>query len=55
MILEMTRHIRPFYVRTHFNGEPVSKIFVDNGSTVNVMPLRMLRALGRCMGDLIET
>ena len=51
----MTRYIRPLYVRAHFNGKPVSKVFVDNGSTVNVMPLRMLRALGRIIDDLIET
>ena len=43
--VEMTRHIRPLYVRAHFNGKPVSKVLVDNGSTVNVMPLSMLRAL----------
>ena len=47
MILEkstvaMTRHIRPLYVKEHFNGKPVSKVLVDNGSTVNVMSLRML-------------
>ena len=53
-IMEMTRHIRPLYVRSHFNGKPVSKVLVDNGSIVNVMPLRMLRALGRSIGDLIE-
>ena len=53
--LKMTRHIRPLYLRAHFNGKPVSKVLVDNGSTVNVMPLRMLRALGRGIGDLIET
>ena len=28
---------------------------MDNGSAINVMPLRMLRALGRNIGDLIET
>ena len=28
---------------------------MDNGSTINVMPLRMLRALGSSIGDLIET
>ena len=28
---------------------------ICNGSTVNVMPLRMLRALGRSINDLIET
>ena len=53
--MEMTRHIRPLYVRAHFNSELVSKVFVDNGSAVNVMPLRMLRTLGRNNGDLIET
>ena len=42
--VKMTRHIRPFYVRGHFNGKLVSKVLVDNGS---VMPLRILRALGR--------
>ena len=53
--IERTRHIRPLYVRVDFNGKPVSKVLVDNGSTINVMPLRMLRALGRSIGDLIET
>ena len=53
--MEMTRHIRPLYVRAHFNGKLVSKVLVDNGSAVNVMSLRMLRALGRGIGDLIET
>ena len=52
--IEMTRHIRPLYVRAHFNGKPLSKVLVDNGSTINVMPLRVLKALGRGIGDLIE-
>ena len=53
--MEMTRHIRPLYVRAHFNGKLVSKVLVDNGSIVNVMSLRMLRTLGRGIGDLIKT
>ena len=52
--MEMTRHIRPLYVRAHFNGKSMSKVLVDNGSAINVMPLRMLRALGRNIGHLIE-
>ena len=52
--MEMTRHIIPLYVRAHFNGKPMSKVVVDNGSTINVMSLRMLKALGRSIGDLIE-
>ena len=42
-------------MRAHFNSKPISKVLVDNGSAVNVMPLRMLRALGRNIDDLIET
>ena len=42
---EMTRHIKPLYVRAHLNGKPVSKVLIDNGSTENVIPLRMLGAL----------
>ena len=52
--MEMTRHIRHLYVRAHFNGKPMSKVLIDNGPTINVMPLRMLRALGRGICDLIE-
>ena len=52
--MEMTRHIKPWYVRAHLNGRSVSKVLIDNGSTINVMPLRMLRALGRSINDLIE-
>ena len=52
--MEMTRHIRPLYVRAHFNSKPVSKVLVDNGSAVNVMPLRMLRELRRSIYDLLE-
>ena len=53
--MEMTRNIRPLNVRAHFYCKPLSKVLVDNGSTVNVMPLRMLRELAIGIGDLIET
>ena len=53
-IVEMIKHIRPLYLRAHFNGKPISKVLVDKGSEVNVMPLRMLRALGRGIGRAIN-
>ena len=53
--MEMMMHIKPLYVRAHLNDRSVSKVLIDNGSTVNVMSLRMLRASGRCISDLIET
>ena len=52
--VEMMRHIKPLYVRVHLNGRLVSKVLIDNGSAVNVMPLRMLRALGGSISDLIK-
>ena len=53
--VEMTRHIMPLYLRAHLNGRQVSKVLIDNGSTVNVMSLRMLGAIGMSISDLIET
>ena len=53
--MEMTRHIKPLYVRAHVNGKPVSKVLIDNESVINIMSLRMLRALGRSICDMIET
>ena len=52
---EITLHIRSLYVRAHFNGKTVSKVLFDNRSAVNVMSLKMSRALGRNIDDLIET
>ena len=53
--MEMTMHVKPLYVRVHLNGRQVSKVLINNGSTVNIMPLRMLRALGMRISDMIET
>ena len=53
--VEMTKHIRPLYVKAYLNGKPVSKVLIDNGSAINVMPLRMLRNLGKNVSNLIET
>ena len=53
--MEMTRQIKPLYVRSYLNDRPVSKVLIYNGSIVNVMPLRMLRAIERSISDLIET
>ena len=52
--VEMTRHIKPLYVRAYLDSMPVSKVLIDNGPVVNVMPLRMMRALRMSINDLIE-
>ncbi|EEF38186.1 conserved hypothetical protein [Ricinus communis] len=45
--LEMTKHIRPLYVKPHLNGRPFSRVLVDNSSAVNILPYKILNALGK--------
>jgi hypothetical protein len=49
------RHMRPLYLRGYVNGKPLTKIFVDGGATVNVMPYTTFRKLGMGPGDLTPT
>jgi hypothetical protein len=49
------RHMRPLYLRGYVNGKPLTKMFVDGGATVNVMPYTTFRKLGMGLGDLTPT
>jgi hypothetical protein len=49
------RHMRPLYLRGYINGEPLTKMFVDGGAAVNVMPYTMFRKLGMGPEDLAPT
>ncbi|CAL1388972.1 unnamed protein product [Linum trigynum] len=51
----MLRHLRPLYIKARLDGMPMSRILVDNGVAVNVMPIRLLRKLGKTTSDLIPT
>ena len=53
--VEMTRHIRPLYIKAHLNGKPISRVLIDDGSVMNVIPSRTLVMLGRTEEDLIPT
>ncbi|CAI0472852.1 unnamed protein product [Linum tenue] len=51
----MLRHLRPLYIKARLDGMPMSRILVDNGAAVNVIPTRLLRKLGKTTSDLIPT
>ncbi|KAH7849292.1 hypothetical protein Vadar_015824 [Vaccinium darrowii] len=51
----MTQHLRPLYIQGHLDGIPVSRILVDNGSAVNLMPCFMLVTLGKGDQDLLPS
>jgi hypothetical protein len=35
---ELSQHMKPLYVRGHIDGRPISKMLVDVGTVVNLMP-----------------
>ncbi|KAA3452374.1 Transposon Ty3-I Gag-Pol polyprotein [Gossypium australe] len=49
------RHMKPLYLRGFVNGKPLTKMFVDGGAAVNVMPYTTFRKLGMGLGDLTPT
>jgi hypothetical protein len=49
------RHMRPLYLKGYVNGKPLTKMFVDSGAAVNVMPYTTFKKLGMGPGDLTPT
>jgi hypothetical protein len=48
-------HMSPLYLKEYVNGKPLTKMFVDSGAAVNVMPYTTFRKLGMGPGDLTPT
>ncbi|KAM1680285.1 hypothetical protein ACFX1X_038122 [Malus domestica] len=48
-------HLKPLYITAHIEGYPVSKVFVDCGATVNIMPVNIMKALRRSNDELIPS
>ena len=49
------RHLKALYVKGFVDGKPMSKMLVDGGASINLMPYTTFRKLGKGLGDLIET
>jgi hypothetical protein len=49
------RHMRPLYLRGYVNGKLLTKMFIDGGAAVNVMPYTTFRKLGMGPGELTPT
>ena len=49
------RHLKALYVKGFIDGKPMSKMLVDGGASVNLMPYTTFRKLSKGPGDLIET
>jgi hypothetical protein len=53
----MTRDsiLRLFFVKGRVDGQPISKILIDRGATINIMPYVMYQKLGKGDQDLTKT
>jgi hypothetical protein len=44
---ESVNHLKLFFVRGHIDGIPITKMLVDGGEIVNLMPYSLYRKLGK--------
>ncbi|KAM2679574.1 hypothetical protein EV2_011476 [Malus domestica] len=48
-------HLKPLYVTAYIEGYPFSKVFIDCGATVNIMPVNIMKALRHSNDKLIPS
>ena len=48
-------HLKALYLRGHINGKPVSRMLMDSGTIVNLMPYSLYKKLGGTDKELIKT
>ena len=52
---EPVTHLKPLYLRGHINGSPLTRMLVDGGAVVNLMPYAVFKKLGLPDEELINT
>jgi hypothetical protein len=52
---ESSQHLKPLYVRGHIDGKPISRMLIDGGAAVNLMPYSIFKKLGREDDELMKT
>lgn len=53
--MEMTKHLKPLYIKAHINGKPFNKVFVNGRVVLNIMPLATMVRLGKNFENPIPT
>jgi hypothetical protein len=52
---EKRQHLKALFLKGFVNGKPITRILVDGGAAVNLMPYTMLRKIGKSDEDLTQT
>jgi hypothetical protein len=52
---ESSQHLNSLYVRGHIDGEPISRMLINGGTVVNMMPYSIFKKFGREDDKLVKT
>jgi hypothetical protein len=52
---DIDNHLKALYMKGHINGKPISRMLVDEGAIVNLMPYSLFKKLGGSDEELIKT
>ena len=52
---ESNNHLKALYMRGHINGKTISRMLIDGGAIVNLMPYSLYKKLGGTDKELIKT
>jgi len=47
------QHLKALFVKGRVDGQPMTKILVDGGAAINIMPYAVYRKLGKCRRKLV--
>ena len=49
------QHLKALFVKGRVDGQPMTKILIDSGAAINIMPYTVYRKLGKGDQDLTKT
>jgi hypothetical protein len=52
---DSSQHLKPLYIQGHIDGKPISRMLIDGGAAVNLMPYSMFKKLGQENDELMKT
>jgi hypothetical protein len=44
---ESSQHLKLLYIQGHIDGKPISRMLIDSGAAVNLMPYSIIKDLGK--------
>jgi hypothetical protein len=52
---ESSQHLKPLYIQGHIDRKPISRMLIDGGAAVNLLPYAMFKKLGQEDDELVKT